>query len=394
LAKVLENAVSFTFATNFKGSKQTMIHGISNPKPSDQGPLPLPEPMPDAAAYVRERELCLAADPKKNANYRRYVDSARRSADVDYLPTKLDIENVSRCNFRCTMCQVSEWHKGQRADDMTFEVFKRIIDEQYGLVEIKLQGMGEPIIQRDPFFDMIRYARSKHIWVRTVTNASLLHLKDNYKKIIDSGVNELQISIDGADKETFESIRQGSVFERVVENCKLINAYCREQKVERTKMWTVIQSANRRQLREIVKFAANTGFKSMVFSLDITDWGQTQWRVHNREISVDGSLDVESARELVRLGEESGLKVAFWSILSKYSTDSADTLCPWPFERAYVSSDFRIVPCCMIANPDAFEFEIENNSFGQTWLGNGYKEFRRAHLSGNIPAVCQGCYTR
>jgi hypothetical protein len=32
------------------------------------------------------------------------------------------------------------------------------------------------------FFDMIRYARSKHTSVRTTTDASLLHLPGNYKK--------------------------------------------------------------------------------------------------------------------------------------------------------------------------------------------------------------------
>jgi len=47
------------------------------------------------------------------------------------------------------------------------------------------------------------------------TNASLLHLRDNYKKLVDTGVNEIQISIDGATKDVFEGIRVGSVFESV-----------------------------------------------------------------------------------------------------------------------------------------------------------------------------------
>ena len=31
---------------------------------------------------------------------------------------------------------------------MRFDDFRRLIDEQYGLVEIKLQGIGEPLMQR------------------------------------------------------------------------------------------------------------------------------------------------------------------------------------------------------------------------------------------------------
>jgi len=65
-------------------------------------------------------------------------------ADVDYLPVRIDVENVSRCNFHCTMCQVSDWPHQQRAADMSVDDFKTLLDEQYGVVEIKLQGMGEP----------------------------------------------------------------------------------------------------------------------------------------------------------------------------------------------------------------------------------------------------------
>ena len=240
--------------------------------------LPSPEPAAGTDAYMRERELALARSPECLANYRRYQAFKRLGTKLDYLPVKLDIENVSRCNFRCTMCTVSDWHKGQRAEDLKLEAFKRLIDEQIGLVEIKLQGLGEPTMQRDDYFEMIRYARAKHIWVRTTTNASLLHLKDNYRKLIDSDVNEVQISIDGATKDVFESIRRGSVFERVKSNCKLINAYSRKVGVERTKMWTVVQRGNWHQLNDLVDVAAELGFTNQVFSLDVSDWGSRQWR--------------------------------------------------------------------------------------------------------------------
>ena len=48
--------------------------------------------------------------------------------------------------------------------------------------------------------------------MRTTTNASLLHRKDNYHKMIDADVNELQISVDGASKGVYEGIRRGGNF--------------------------------------------------------------------------------------------------------------------------------------------------------------------------------------
>lgn len=359
--------------------------------------LPAPEPAAGTAAYLHERELALAADPRRRENYERYLASRRRSASVDYLPIKLDIENVSRCNFRCTMCVVGGWEKGQRADDMPLEAFKQLIDDQHGLLEIKLQGIGEPLLQRDDFFAMIRYARERHIWVRTTTNASLLHLKDNYRHLIDSGVNELQISIDGANAEVFEAIRVGSVFNRVVENCRTINAYCKSLGIERTKMWTVVQKSNRHQLEALVDLAADMGFTNQVFSLELSDWGMQDMRERNDAAAVDESLDIEPLMALVARGERLGVRVRFWNATERYRLDSRESLCAWPFERAYVSSDSRVVPCCYIGNPDVYQVDgglTAERSFTDVWNGPEYVAFREAHLQGRLPGICVGCYQR
>lgn len=353
--------------------------------------LPTPEPSAGIEAYRRERELALAHDPRRRANFERYQETQRTGAVLDYLPVKLDIENVSRCNFRCTMCQVSDWPKGRRAADLSLDSFRALIDEQYGLVEIKLQGMGEPLLQRDDVFEMIRYARRTHIWVRTTTNASLLHLHDNHRKLIDADPNEVQISVDGASKEVFETIRRGSVFERVVENCALINRYCEERGVERTKMWVVVQRDNAHQMADLVELAARTGFRSMAFSLNLSDWGQTDWNRRNGEATVERVFDMEACHRLIERGAALGVKVAFWSVTTKYSGASRSTLCPWPFERAYVSSDLRMVPCCTIANPEVSDLG-DAGDLTATWNGQAYREFREGHLSGRIPTICQGCY--
>ncbi|MGA7805245.1 radical SAM/SPASM domain-containing protein [Bradyrhizobium sp.] len=364
-------------------------------QPTKLRSLPSPEPAAGLDSYHRERALALAGDPRRKANYEAYLGHQRRDAVIDYLPVKLDIENVSRCNFRCTMCVVADWPKGRRSDDMSLGDFRRLIDEQYGLVEIKLQGIGEPLMQGDDFFEMIRYARSKHIWVRTTTNASLLHLRDNYKKLVDSGVNEIQISIDGATRDVFEQIRVGSVFERVVANCKLINDYCREQGVERTKMWTVVQQANCHQLGDLVELGQELGFTNQVFSLEVIGWGLEAWNERNGSVTVEDKLGLDSMLALLEKGRSQGRRVSFWHTTEKYRTDSPGHLCPWPFERAYVSSDLRVVPCCTVGNPDTYQIgaALDNNgSFSDVWKSDEFADFRRAHLEGRPPQICRACY--
>jgi MoaA/NifB/PqqE/SkfB family radical SAM enzyme len=357
--------------------------------------LPRPIPSAGAEAYARERELALAWDPRRRANYEAYLAASAngRTATLDYLPVKLDIENVSRCNFRCTMCQVTDWPHGKRAGDLPLPCFKRLIDEQYGLVEIKLQGMGEPLLQRGDYFEMIAYARRSHIWVRTTTNASLLHLKSNYKRLIDVDPNEVQISIDGATAATFEGIRRQSDFDRVVTNCVLINDYCRAQGVRRTKMWMVVQKANVHEVREILELAHRIGFEDLVYSVDLNFWGQDSWQAANTESLAEDRMEPALCEELAARGAELGIRVSFWIIMDKFSTTSPRSLCPWPFERAFVSSDERVVPCCMIANPEVLDLGGAED-FSATWHSKAYGDFRQAHIDGRIPKACMSCYDR
>ena len=357
--------------------------------------LPQPRPVAGEDAYAREKELALASDAAKRDNFELFKAHKVRTAEVDYLPIKLDIENVSRCNFRCPMCVVPDWQKGQRANDMSLNDFNRLLDEQTGLLEIKLQGIGEPLLQRDDFFAMIRAARARHIWVRTTTNASLLHLKNNMHELIDSDPNEIQISIDGATAETFEKIRVGGDFDQVTKNCKAINASCREKDVKRTKMWTVVQQDNVNELSMLVDLAAELGFESQVFSLTLSDWGLDHMNTRNNSVSAFDNLRPQKLMGLVDQGRALGVEVAFWMVREKYSTETPEKLCPWAFERAYVGSDNRVTPCCYIGNPDVYEIGNgidPDNSFSSIWHGTDYKNFRRAHLDGKIPKVCQSCY--
>lgn len=353
--------------------------------------LPTPQPTPNLQAYLRERRIRLSRYPLALSNFLNYLKTNRRTSCPNFLPIRMDFENVSRCNFRCTMCKVSEWPKGRRANDMALSDFQKIIDQQTGLLEIKVQGLGEPTLQGDDFFAMIAYARARHIWVRTTTNASLLHLNDNYRKLIQSGANEIQISIDGADASSYEAIRQGANFAKVTQNCALLNQYAAQEGQFVTKMWTVVQKGNRQQLPQLVKLGAELGFKSMAFSLDLIDFGIEKWRTKNDAVMVNKEFTRKEALELLELGQNLGIKVAFWAVTSKYSPKNPNSLCPWPFERAYISSDLRVVPCCIISDPDICEVGSAQD-FTATWQGKELAEFRRAHLNGQIPPVCRSCY--
>jgi len=350
----------------------------------------LPAPRPDAEAYARNLRLALARSPRTRDNYEA-LQRGSRDETVAHLPTKLDFENVSRCNFRCAMCQVSHWESGRRAADMRFEDFARIIDELDTLVEIKLQGVGEPLLGGDAYFRMIRYARERHIWVRTTTNASLLHLRDYARQLVDSGVNEVQVSLDGASREVFEAIRHGGDFALVTGNCALLNRLANERDLLLTRMWVVVQQLNAPEMTSLVELGSQLGFKRITFSLDLHGWGQDHVAAANRELAVSEAEVLNRAFLALERGTELGVEVTYWRNTTKYDVHEPSRLCPWPFERAFVSSDLRVVPCCMIGNPEVVELGPALD-FATTWNSEAYRAFRRAHIEGRLPDACKACY--
>jgi pyrroloquinoline quinone biosynthesis protein E len=238
---------------------------------------------------------------------------------------------------------------------------------------------------------MIEYARARHIWVRSTTNASLLHLRGNYNRVIDADICELQVSIDGATEETYEKIRVGGKFKTIAKNCIALNQYGRDMDRKRTRMWVVVQKDNAHELELFPALAAELGFERLSYSLDLNDWGQDKWREVNDQVDVHRTLDRRALEALVPLGQRHGVDVTFWFIDDKYDTSDPASLCPWPFERGYVSSDMRFVPCCMIANPDVLELGDARDLTG-VWNNNKMAAFRRSHLRGQIPQVCRSCY--
>ena len=152
-------------------------------------------------------------------------------------------------------------------------------------------------------------------------------------------------------------------------------------------MWTLVQKANAHNLHEHVRLSDALGFRHLVFSLQLHGWGDSVLGEKNAEKEV-GGVDVEY---LVELGKSLGVRVSFWNTNEKFDTKEKKTLCPWPFERAVVTSDSRTVACCMIGDPDQHEL-AKGMTFSKAWKSQDYEDFRQAHLDGNLPEVCRGCY--
>ena len=80
------------------------------------------------------------------------------------------------------------------------------------------------------------------------------------------------ISVDAATKATYEKVRSGGGFERLMEKMDYLSKLRREKKVSSVSVIMIVQKANYRQIPDFIGWAKDKGFDRVNLS-HIRNWG-------------------------------------------------------------------------------------------------------------------------
>ncbi len=143
-----------------------------------------------------------------------------KSVRLPYLPYQLTIEPTNHCNLKCPKCLQGYDDYPRKKGFMPFELFEKIIKEnQENALNIYLQFGGESLMHKD-FPRMVRLCKEYNIWQTYLhTNGTLLNEEMSHK-IIEAGLDNLIISFDGDNKDTYEKLHKGADFDDTIANIK------------------------------------------------------------------------------------------------------------------------------------------------------------------------------
>lgn len=309
------------------------------------------------------------------------------------------------CNLACAMCLVRYRPKlGRRQGAMCFHTFRGIVDELPELEKITLQGLGEPLLAPD-LFRMVEYAAGRGVRMGFNTNGTLLD-GARAERLIRAGLDWLHVSLDGATAATYESIRQGSDFERVARNVRGFVRTKARLAAERPRLSLVFVAMRRNldELPEVVRLAEKWGVRrlyvqNLSHSFDDTDplgeFAGIRRFTEAEALWVDAAPRMrrvfDAARaEAGRLGVE--LRLPRLQQPARKNRSPGEPGCHWPSESAYVTHDGRVQPCCMVMGADrAVLGDTREEPFAAIWRGSGYATFRAALETDEPPEVCGGC---
>lgn len=283
-------------------------------------------------------------------------------------PIEVVIEPTNYCNMKCPMCRRTQDNMIKRGlGFMKMPVFCKTIDAIKGHAEaVDLYLAGEPLLHPD-IIEMINYCGKQGLKGVMHTNATFLN-EDKARAIIGSSLEILDISFDGATKETYEQIRVGGKFEQTLEN---IERYLRLKKAHKgrspyTIIHMVYMEKNRREVDAFFKKWRRAG----VDEIRVMPFNKTG--LSEEGTALAASLKPDRTRK---------------------TRPRKPCFLLWRF--LVVHYDGTVVPCCMDFVRQMPVGSIMEKSIDELWNGPVMKRLRELHIGGRYEEapLCRDCST-
>lgn len=225
----------------------------------------------------------------------------------------LILDTTSYCNLKCKMCPQSIENFDRTKGIMDFELIRKIIDE---LVETKQNvgailpfWNGEPLMY--PNFDkVLKYAAEKKVIGSGInsfnmhTNAQLLDSEKSELILETNLFSQILFSIDAYKKETYDKIRQGGNFDKIVENIKQFVKLRRKYQKKNKTLWPtlifqfIVMGSNYKEAIEFHKFWSNF-LKKQKIDFQVNYWWDKPTTITKDTILLKRCYEGDNTKQLL-----------------------------------------------------------------------------------------------
>jgi len=144
----------------------------------------------------------------------------RQEINTDF-PLVVNIEPTNICDLKCIYCPRTKAQKG--VGMMPWELYRKIIDELAEHRTLKMLHLfkdGESFLHPD-FIKMVHYAKAVSVAKTVRINSNAVCWDDNkINEILDSGIDDITISVDAAYSITYSRDKKKDCLKRVESNIK------------------------------------------------------------------------------------------------------------------------------------------------------------------------------
>lgn len=173
------------------------------------------------------------------------------------------LEITRYCNLNCSYCYVNTFsidsNKNENQSDLSTEEWFMAIDnlKAGGVLSLVFSG-GEPLLRND-FFTIAKYANQKDFTTSLATNGTLID-RGMAKRIKESGVNYVEISVFSSIEKTNDEHRKKDSFKKTIAAIK----FCKEQGLT-VGLSLTLTSLVKDEVQSFLELAKNAGADVCIF---------------------------------------------------------------------------------------------------------------------------------
>jgi MoaA/NifB/PqqE/SkfB family radical SAM enzyme len=327
------------------------------------------------------------------------------------LPRQLYIEVTNHCNSLCVSCPLTFDHflPFEPKQHLSWDDFRRIVDQAPVIERAILHGIGEPLLNRDlPRFVAHLKERGAHVLFNS--NGVLLDQRRG-DALVAAGLDELRVSIDAVTPDLYARLRGIDQLPRILRNLEAFVARHGGQAQPRLSLWLVGMQENLHQLPDFVRLGARIGVPE-VYLQRLVYFGNGARIADDatmvQEQSLYATMVAEQAdlvHECERLAATLGVVFRASGATTPHESIAVKGDSPWrgcmrPWSLMYITANGTALPCC-ISPFAAADFQgivlgnVLEESLPEVWNGERYQALRTAVNSDSpAPWPCQSCGVR
>jgi len=282
-------------------------------------------------------------------------------------PKTAIIDTINICNLHCPLCPTGCNTSNYTKSIMKYNTYRVIIDKLPFVKHVFLFNWGEPFLNPD-LLQIIRYTKEKGKIIYLDSNFNIKKEDSFFLDLVNTNLDYLTISLDGASQETYSKYRIGGDFEQVWNNIlKIVEIKHRNNKKTPVIIWKfIINKYNEFEITRAKKMAEDAGIEFQISKIGLGNESPDTYFKDEIKTRMQKWLPLN--------------KQHVHDYFREYRVPLYDSYCHQLFTTILINPDGGVFPCCWLNNPDNVFGNLLNESFDEIWNNELYQYSRSLFL--------------
>ena len=300
------------------------------------------------------------------------------------IPYAMLCELTHRCPLSCPYCS-NPVQLEMKSNEISTDLWKKALSDgvKIGILQAHFSG-GEPTARKD-LEDLVSHASQIGLYTNLITSGVLIN-EERLKKLYDSGLDHVQVSIQDTDEKNSEKIAGFKGHQKKISTCKLIRKVGLPLTIN-----SVMHRQNLHNLKDMIKLAIDLNAER----LEVAQVQYYGWALKNQTAFLPTKEQLDKATIIVEEARKTykGILAIDYVVPDYYAKKPKSCMGGWGRQFLNITPAGKVLPCHAAESLDFLNFDnLKEKSLA--WIWEHSESFNRFRGTSWMPEPCRSCDRR